>query len=51
MSDEGFKSLIADIKRHGLREPIVVFQDRILDGVHRDKACALVGVKPTYESA
>jgi len=48
MSDEDFKTLIADIKRHGLREPIVVFQDRILDGVHRDKACALAGIKPTY---
>ena len=50
MSDEDFKSLIADMKRHGLREPIVVFQDRILDGVHRDKACVLAGIKPTYRS-
>jgi ParB-like chromosome segregation protein Spo0J len=29
---QDFTELVADIKAHGLREPIVVYEDRVLDG-------------------
>jgi N6-adenosine-specific RNA methylase IME4 len=39
MSDAEFQALKADIKEHGLREPIWTFEDQIIDGRHRWQAC------------
>ena len=47
MADE-YQILKADIKTHGLLEPIVVYQDSILDGRHRYNICEELAVQPAY---
>jgi ParB-like chromosome segregation protein Spo0J len=46
MTEDEFLALVADIKQNGVREPVVLFENMILDGRHRLKACALLGVDP-----
>lgn len=48
MSYEDMERLIADIKENGLREPIVVLGDEILDGRNRYSACRIAGVEPLF---
>lgn len=43
-----FDELVADIKAYGLREPIVLLNDEILDGRNRARACEAAGVEPNY---
>jgi N6-adenosine-specific RNA methylase IME4/ParB-like chromosome segregation protein Spo0J len=44
-----FDELVADIRDHGLHEPIVVYEDKILDGRNRLRACEAAGVVPQFE--
>ena len=49
LSPARYARLLASITAHGLRRPIVVWQDQIIDGVHRLRACLEAGVEPRYE--
>jgi hypothetical protein len=48
MEEEEYRSLVADIQEHGLREPIWTYQGKIIDGRHRSCACEQLGIEPTY---
>jgi ParB-like nuclease domain len=48
MPDEQIEELAADIAEHGLREPIVLLDGKIIDGRHRYQACVKAGVRPEF---
>jgi ParB-like chromosome segregation protein Spo0J len=49
LTGDAFRSLVADIKENGLREPILEDADgRILDGRNRYLACLQAGVAPRF---
>jgi N6-adenosine-specific RNA methylase IME4/ParB-like chromosome segregation protein Spo0J len=48
MNDEEFSGLVEDIRVNGLLEPVVLFDDKILDGRNRYRACLELGIEPKY---
>jgi N6-adenosine-specific RNA methylase IME4 len=48
MSAEEFEALKVDIAANGLREPIWLHHDQIIDGRNRYRACEAVGVQPEF---
>ncbi|MGH2480624.1 MAG: ParB N-terminal domain-containing protein, partial [Ktedonobacteraceae bacterium] len=43
-----FTLLVADIQQRGLLEPLWTYQGKIIDGVHRYRACQQLGIEPVY---
>lgn len=46
MSEEQYASFRADIAANGVREPIWIYEGRILDGRNRYRACRELGITP-----
>jgi hypothetical protein len=46
--EDELQSLADDIRAHGLHDPIVLFERRILDGRNRAAACESAGLTPRY---
>jgi hypothetical protein len=49
MTAQELESLADDIKENGLRQPIVLYNDMVLDGRNRLAACERAGVEPNYQ--
>lgn len=49
MSVAEFDALVADIKAHGQRETIKIYEGKVLDGRNRYLACLRAGVEPRVE--
>jgi hypothetical protein len=48
MPEAEITDLANDIKANGLRQPIIIYQEQILDGRNRYVACNQAGVEPIY---
>lgn len=48
MPKDDFAKLVDDIKRHGLQHPIITWQEQIIDGWHRYRACKEAGITPAF---
>ena len=46
MTEEEFEFTKADMKRHGLKDPILLLDSLVLDGGHRYRICRALGIKP-----
>lgn len=49
LTPERFAELVDSIREHGLEDPIVLHEGKVLDGRHRLRACAEAGVEPRFE--
>lgn len=46
MSDADFQALAEDIALNGLKQPVVIYEEQVLDGWHRYAACVKAGMTP-----
>lgn len=49
MTDDEYAQLREDIASHGLLSPVVTLDGLVLDGRHRLRACAELGIEPRFE--
>lgn len=49
MQPDELEDLVDDIEQNGLIEPIVLYEDKILDGRNRYLACGETGINPHYD--
>jgi len=49
MPQPEFEELMADIAANGLIDPVWLYQDQILDGRHRYRACCELGIKCDFQ--
>ncbi|HAU75923.1 MAG TPA: hypothetical protein DCW88_10445 [Agrobacterium sp.] len=49
MDDDAFLDFAQDIEKHGQREPIIIYENKILDGRNRYKACQMLGFSPRFK--
>lgn len=49
LHDDDLNELVEDIRKNGQLEPIATYEDQILDGRNRYRACLLAKVEPDYE--
>lgn len=47
-SETDFKRLVEDIRLYGLRDPILKYEGKVIDGQNRLKACNTLGIQPTF---
>ena len=50
MSDEEYQALKLDIQTNGLLNPIMLYENKILDGRNRYKVCQELNIEPKYET-
>lgn len=50
MSVEEYEQFREDIRENGLRTPITLYENQVLDGRHRMRACEETGTAPRFES-
>lgn len=48
MPEKEIKELADDIRINGLREPVTMYEGKVLDGRNRIKACEIAGVEPSF---
>ena len=48
MAKDQYENLKNDIEQHGLRDAIVLYDGKIVDGIHRYKICQELGITPTF---
>jgi DNA modification methylase len=49
MDDQALRVLAEDIEKHGIQEPVMLFENKVLDGRNRLRACKLNGLRLTSE--
>lgn len=49
INGEEMEALVQDIRDNGLQSPITLYEDKVLDGRNRVRACKEAGIKPKFD--